>query len=87
MEEFARINVEGLKNAVSSGELRRSDLLDDVAEGLIRIVGIPECDSLDRVELIMAIEERYSVSLITVGELLDFLAYGDSDTGAGVLNR
>ena len=87
MEEFARINVEGLKNAVSSGELRRSDLLDDVAEGLIRIVGIPECDSLDRVELIMAIEERYSVSLITVGELLDFLACGDLDTGAGVVNR
>ena len=45
---------------------------------------LPDDDSLDRVELAMAIEEKYSVSLITVGDLLDFIDFGDADEAMGV---
>jgi acyl carrier protein len=84
MEQLPKIDIEGLKAAVARGELQRSDLLDDVREGLILIDDMPEADSLDRVELAMAVEEKYRVSLMTVGDLLDFIDFGDADNAMGV---
>ena len=76
MEEYPHKVLEELKKAVASGELRRGDLLDDAGAPLDRIFGN---DSLDRVELVMAVEEQYSVSIITVDDLIDFL----EDPGSG----
>jgi acyl carrier protein len=70
MDDFPRKVLDELKSAVASGELRRIDRLDDLGEPLDRIFGD---DSLDRVELVMAVETHYSVSIITVGDLIDFL--------------
>ena len=69
---------EDLKQAVKDGELRRSDLLGDKPAALSRILGD---DSLDCVELVMATDEKYSVSLNTVGELIDVLEM-DSNAAA-----
>lgn len=84
MEELPKFDIDALRAAVTRGDLQRSDLLDDAPEGLIVIDEMPDADSLDRVELAMAIEEKYSVSLITVGDLLDFIEFGDADPGVGV---
>jgi acyl carrier protein len=83
MNGLPQISIENLKDAVARGQLQRSDLLDEMPDGLILIDEMPEADSLDRVELAMAIEQKYSVSLITVGDLLDFIEFGDAG-GAGV---
>ncbi|MGA8036273.1 MAG: hypothetical protein WA823_09375 [Candidatus Acidiferrales bacterium] len=50
--------------------------MDDIIEALNRIFGQ---DSLDTVELVMAIEENHSEAPITVGDLFDFLERGESD--------
>ncbi len=84
MEGLPKIDVEGLRAAVARGELQRSDLLEDMPQGLVLVDELPDDDSLDRVELAMAIEEKYSVSLITVGDLLDFIDFGDADEAMGV---
>jgi acyl carrier protein len=84
MTDFPRKVLVELKEAVANGELRRSDRLDDAPDAtLARILGD---DSLDRVELVMATEENYSVSLITVGDLIDFLET-ELDDGAPVTKR
>jgi acyl carrier protein len=84
MEGLPKIDIESLRAAVARGQLQRSDSLDDVPEGLIIIDEMPEADSLDRVELAMAMEEKYSVPLITVGDLLDFIDFGDADDSMGM---
>jgi len=84
MEGLPKIDIEGLRAAVARGELQRSDLLEDMPQGLVIVNELPDDDSLDRVELAMAIEEKYSVSLITVGDLLDFIDFGDADEAMGV---
>ena len=84
MEGLPKIDIEGLRAAVARGELQRSDLLEDMPQGLVIVDELPDDDSLDRVELAMAIEEKYSVSLITVGDLLDFIDFGDADEAMGV---
>jgi hypothetical protein len=84
MEGLPKIDIEGLRAAVARGEMQRSDLLEDIPQGLVIVDELPDDDSLDRVELAMAIEEKYSVSLITVGDLLDFIDFGDADEAMGV---
>ena len=84
IDGLRKFDIEKLRAAVTRGELQKSDLLDDLPEGLIIINEMPEADSLDRVELAMAVEEKYSVSLSTVGDLLDFIDFGDADPGVGV---
>jgi acyl carrier protein len=58
-----------LRSALSSGVLTRTDRLDDCEDALAEILGI---DSLDLVELVMAVEEK-GMKIETVGDLMEFL--------------
>jgi acyl carrier protein len=84
MEGFPHKVLEELKAAVAYGELRRSDLLEDAGAPLDRIYGN---DSLDHVELVMAVEEQSSVSIITVGDLIDYLEDRESRSRNRVTKR
>jgi acyl carrier protein len=54
--------------AIASGKLDRSDTLDDRTHALAQLF---DCDSLDLVELIMALEKRSKGRIQTLGDLLD----------------
>jgi acyl carrier protein len=84
MDLFPREFRWNLKRALDSGELKPDDKLDDVTDQLTEIF---QCDSLDLVELVMAVEER-GRSIRTVGELLRSLDNnGDDDTSASFTKR
>lgn len=82
-DELRRKLVRALTEQLAAGKIRRSDLLDEMPDLFNDILGT---DSLDNVELVMAFEEENSVSLITVGDLIDFLQ-GDSDSAMPVAKR
>jgi acyl carrier protein len=70
MDIFPRSLRENLRRAVRSGDLKREDNLEAVGEQLSDIF---QCDSLDLVELVMAIEEQKEKSPTTVGDLMDLI--------------
>ena len=82
MDIFPRSLREDLRRAVTSGDLKREDNLEAVGEQLSDIF---QCDSLDLVELVMAIEEQKEKSPTTVGDLMDLIEKdGPDDTAAPV---
>jgi acyl carrier protein len=71
MDIFPRELREDLRRAVESGALRRVDDLESVAD---KLTDIFQCDSLDLIELCMALEkQKKSIVPKTVGELIDLL--------------
>jgi hypothetical protein len=70
MDIFPRDLREDLKRAIESGALRREDELESVADKLSEIF---HSDSVDLVELCMALEEQRGRFPKTVGELIDLL--------------
>jgi acyl carrier protein len=82
MDIFPRSLRENLRRAVRSGDLKREDNLEAVGEQLSDIF---QCDSLDLVELVMAIEEQKEKSPTTVGDLMDLIERdGPDETAAPV---
>src|SRR5271168_5038213 len=80
MDIFPRSLRENLRRAVTSGDLKREDNLEAVGEQLSDIF---QCDSLDLVELVMAIEEQKGKSPTTVGDLMDLIEKNGPDDTAG----
>jgi hypothetical protein len=82
MDIFPRSLRKNLTRAIESGALKRQDDLEAVEEQLSDIF---QCDSLDLVELAMAIEENNGKSPKTAGELMDLIEKdGPDDTAAPV---
>ena len=64
-----------LRTALSSGALTGTDRLDECEDTLAKILGI---DSLDLVELVMAVEEK-GMKIETVDDLMRFLDEANGD--------
>jgi acyl carrier protein len=77
MDDAPFLMLHRLRSTIASGAIASTDRLDDCGGTLDKVFGID--DSLDRVELVMGLEEKYKTKINTVDDLMRALEKLTSD--------